>query len=71
MMDKLALTLVAVGVVFVGALFLVVIPKEVRRSDYADHWALTNNCTNLGHARDMASVYFFECDDKIVLKRIK
>lgn len=63
--------LIAIMVLVVIGIIIYVIPREVERSDNASVWATENGCKSLGHARDINSVYFFDCDGQIILKRFK
>lgn len=62
--------LISVGIALVvGAMYA--IPKQLDRDNRADEYAKANGCVCLGHARDMNSVFFLDCDGEIKLVRVK
>lgn len=65
---KVTITLVVA--LFIGLLAWA-IPQSIERSNKADELASQMGCVSLGHARDMNSVYFFDCNGVIKLERIK
>lgn len=64
------LLFVPICLIFVGML-LYLIPIQVERDNKAQNIANETGCKCLGHARDMNSVYFLDCDGEIKLVRVK
>lgn len=59
-----------IGIVFLG-LFVYLLPMQIKRDNKAQEYAQEHGCKCLGHARDMNSVYFLDCDGEIKLVRVK
>lgn len=73
MIDRLEelLVLFAIGVLVVvtGWIFLFLVPKQIDREDRAKE--LANGCIFLGHPKDLNTVFFYDCDGNIIMKRVK
>ena len=71
MIDKI-MTAIMVGCVIVLLYVLfALLPKQVERESAAKAIAEENGCTFLGHPRDLNTVFFFDCNGTVIVKRIK
>ena len=52
-------------------LMFYVIPRDIERSDRAKEIADQMGCTVIGHARDLGSVKFLDCNGEVKLIRVK
>jgi len=62
--------LCALGAIMMALLLFVALPIAIHRGNEADLLAARMNCINLGHARDMNTVFFFDCSGEIRLVRV-
>lgn len=51
-------------------LFFWLIPQAIQRDNRAEA-STEPGCKYLGHPRDLNTVYFYDCDGEIKLKRVK
>lgn len=70
-MDKLSKLLVVMAVAIVAGVFLIVIPIVWERNNRAEARASEIGCKDLGTARDMSSVRFFDCNGVVKLEIVK
>ena len=69
MIEKLVLAGFALLVCVVGYIGVVLLPKQLDREQAAKEKA--EGCVFLGHPRDLNTVFFYDCDGTIIMKRVK
>jgi hypothetical protein len=67
--ERLVLFAIAILVAFTGWIFLFLVPEQFDREDKAKD--LANGCIYLGHPKDLNTVFFYDCDGNIIMKRVK
>lgn len=69
-MDRIFVILwVGIAFLFVW-LFFVLIPQAIQRDNRAEE-ATELGCKYIGHPRDLNTVYFYDCDGEVRMKRVK
>ena len=67
--DRLVMFAIAILIALTGWIFLFLVPEQIDREDRAKE--LANGCIYLGHAKDLNTVFFYDCDGNIIMKRVK
>ncbi len=70
-MDKFSKVIVALVVAVFAGVFLIVIHIVWERNNRAEARASEIGCKDLGTARDMSSVRFFDCNGVVKLEIVK
>ena len=71
MQDKLLKVMMVLLLITFVIVAVLLIPKAIARSDRAEILGDAMGCVCLGHPRDLNSVYFYDCDGEIIMKRVK
>ena len=67
--ERLVLFAIAILIVLTGWMFLILAPEQNNREDKARE--LANGCIYLGRTKDLNTVFFYDCDGNIIMKRVK
>lgn len=70
-MDALSKALLVLMIAAIAGVFLIVIPIVWERNNRAEARASEIGCKDLGTARDMSSVRFFDCNGVVKLEIVK
>ena len=54
-----------------GLTLFVLVPAQVQRMTKAENNPPEEGCVFLGNARDLTTVFFYDCNGEIKMKRIK
>lgn len=71
-MENRFITMIFVLAAFVmGYVIVVLLPNQLDRESRAKDIAIESGCSYIGHARDLNTVFFFDCNGTVVMRRIK
>lgn len=69
--DKIVVGVMGLAIVTLMFVVVILLPDQLDRESRAKDIAIESGCTYLGHARDLNTVFFFDCAGTIVMKRVK
>jgi predicted secreted protein len=70
-MDKISIAFVSICIFFWLIVVFFILPAIKTQDNQSDIIAKEMNCTDLGTARDMRVVRFFDCNGEIKLVKVK